>query len=90
MIVVRRRLRYLQTLDEFLVISPSSALPISYAFNGMTHLEEVLDVPRGHLRGVPYLLSLSIPLIVRLGVLMLLRRTDNLIRSLTCCAVILR
>ena len=48
----------------------------------MPHLEEILDVPGGHLRRIPDLLRLGIPLIVRLRVLMLLSGSYDRIRGI--------
>ena len=80
-------MRNLQTLDEFLVVSTGRALPISNGFNSMPHLQQVLDVSRGHLWRIPNLLSLRTPLIVRLRVLLSGGATHDLIRGR---AVVLR
>lgn len=40
----------LETLDEFLVVSPGRALSVPYALDRVPHLEQVFYVPRRHLR----------------------------------------
>jgi len=89
MIMMRWRLRDLQTLDEFLVISSGRALPISNGFNSMPHFKKILDISWGHLGRIADLLSFGVPLIVRLRIL-LSGSAHYLIWRLAWSAVILR
>jgi hypothetical protein len=56
---------YFEALNEFLIVGASCALAVSNAFYGMSHLQEILDIPGRHLGTVSNLSSLSICLVMR-------------------------